>query len=355
MVFDAAGAVGLFILQSKDQRILALDGLRGIAALSVVLQHFATQAPWHERTFIWSGMVGVQLFFVLSGFLMGRIYSTAPLSRSAVADFWVRRAARVLPLFLICVTIGYAYLWLTGHNMPFYGLQWQGWWMHYVFWDGQSVFWTIPREVQFYLIFPLIWWLCQRLGNAANFLLLGAIAVLQTDGIMYPVFMQAAPLFIAGVIAGRMNLEADKSYDVPFVALLVLFVLSWPGLIDVTGLPKSLYGNISQGTLYLIYLPALVLVSTASPLAQRMLGRGVLKRYGDMSYSVYLLHLPIFSALMLWTPLPHLPRAVFFGLMLGLVTLVSHYSFRYLETPLRRWITSLPDRPKRALALPAAA
>ncbi|MFD2053035.1 acyltransferase family protein [Mesorhizobium calcicola] len=328
-------------MQNNNERIFALDGLRGIAALSVLLQHFATDAPWHPLTFAWCGIIGVELFFVLSGFLMGRKYSTAPISGSAVIDFWVKRAARVLPLFFICVTAAYAWLLLTGRRLPFYGLQWDGWWLHYVFWAGQSVFWTIPREIQFYLVFPLIWWICQRLGNGANFLLLAAVAILQGAAISTPVLMQAAPLFLAGVVAGRVNLEPDKSYDVPFVALLILYVLSWPGMIDVLGLPKSLFGS----TLYLVYLPSLVLVSTASPVAQRLLGRGVLRWHGDMSYSVYLLHLPIYFALKMWTPISLLPRPLWFGLTLIAVTIVSYYSFRYVETPLRRRISRLAPKP----------
>ncbi|WP_280952847.1 acyltransferase family protein [Mesorhizobium sophorae] len=148
-------------------------------------------------------------------------------------------------------------------------------------------------------------------------------------------------MFLAGVVAGRIELEPDKSYNVPFVALLVLYVLSWPGMIDVLELPRSLFG----GTLYLVYLPSLVLVSTASPLAQRLLGRGVLKWYGDISYSLYLLHLPIHVAIKMWTPISLLPKPIWFGLTLIVVTIASYCSFRYVETPLRRRISRLAPKP----------
>ncbi|WP_167392377.1 acyltransferase family protein [Mesorhizobium sophorae] len=192
---------------NNNARIFALDGLRGIAALSVFLQHFATDTPWHPLTFAWCGLIGVELFFVLSGFLMGRKYSTAPISGSAVIDFWVKRAARVLPLFLICVTAAYAWLLLTGRGQPFYGLKWDGWWHHYAFWAGQSVFWTIPREIQFYLVFPLIWWICQRLGNAANFLLLAAAAILQGAAIGTPFSCRPPLCFSPASSPGVSNLS----------------------------------------------------------------------------------------------------------------------------------------------------
>ncbi|MFD1986515.1 acyltransferase family protein [Mesorhizobium newzealandense] len=342
-------------MQNNNERIFALDGLRGIAALSVFVQHFAADAPWHPHTFAWAGLVGVQLFFVLSGFLMGRNYSTAPISGAAVLDFWVKRVARVVPLFYICITAAYAWLWLTGQIRPFYAVEWKMWWQHYLFWNGQSVFWTIPPEMQFYLVFPLIWLLCQRLGTAANFLLILAVAICQMAAIGTPLFMAYASLFVAGVVAGRITLAPEKSYDVPFVVLIVFYVISWPGMIDVLGLPKSLYSGLSQGPLYLIYLPALVLVATASPLAWRLLGRGVLRRYGDMSYSVYLLHGPIYFGLKMWTPIALLPAAIWFLLTLAVVTVVSHYSFRYVETPLRRRISRLaPKPPANAPLQPAA-
>lgn len=333
---------------STVQRLTSLDGLRGVAALSVLLQHFATETPWHPLTFAWGGIVGVQLFFVLSGFLMGRNYSTAPISREAAFDFWVKRVARVVPLFYICVTAAYAWFWITGQNVPFYGVKWPMLWQHYTFWDGQSVFWTIPREMQFYLIFPLIWLLYARLGNAANLLLIAAVAIFQTGNLgSVPALLGHLSFFLGGVVAGRIAIEPDRSYDAPFIGLLIMYVVSWPGMIDVLGLPKSLYGNISSGTLYLIYLPALVLAATASPLARRALGGGVLKRYGDMSYSLYLLHLPIYLGLRMWTPISHLPKPLWFAVNLAIVTLISYLSFRFVETPLRRWVTTFTPMRKR--------
>src|SRR5690606_29008835 len=91
----------------------ALHGLRGIAAMIVVLQHFATDAKWHAKLFHNSGAIGVALFFVLSGFLMGRLYAPSACTIPAVLTFWRRRVARVMPLYLVCVFAAYAFFYIT--------------------------------------------------------------------------------------------------------------------------------------------------------------------------------------------------------------------------------------------------
>src|SRR5579863_7722584 len=99
-----AGAAG-----AKRSRLPELDGIRGMAIIIVLLNH-AFSVPerhiaWLERTFA-MGWSGVDLFFVLSGFLIGGILIDAKGSPNYFKTFYARRAFRILPLY---------YAWIGGY------------------------------------------------------------------------------------------------------------------------------------------------------------------------------------------------------------------------------------------------
>src|SRR5579863_2380246 len=88
-------------VQRKTSRISELDGLRGMAILLVVLYHYlswthGTRMPWLKGIFA-IGWSGVDLFFVLSGFLIGGILLDARESPNYFKTFYARRALRILP------------------------------------------------------------------------------------------------------------------------------------------------------------------------------------------------------------------------------------------------------------------
>jgi peptidoglycan/LPS O-acetylase OafA/YrhL len=156
-----------------------LDGIRGLAILLVLVYHFtlgmagdgvagrllfkATSAGW----------CGVDLFFVLSGFLITGILCDAKGSPHRFRNFYVRRALRIFPLYygvligvfaalpLITTTIGgfdgvenaWAWLWLYGTNIH---VAWRGKWF------PLSHFWSLAVEEHFYLFWPAVVFLCDR-------------------------------------------------------------------------------------------------------------------------------------------------------------------------------------------------
>ena len=156
---------------------LALDGLRGVAILAVFLFHFgggshkATSLPirvW--LTIVHGGWMGVDLFFVLSGFLItGILYDTAH-TENRIRNFYARRTLRIFPLFY---GVLFGFLLLT----PVLHLHWQRGHALYFFYlynmvplldpglnsPGQAMvpnhLWSLAVEEQFYLLWPFVVWL----------------------------------------------------------------------------------------------------------------------------------------------------------------------------------------------------
>ncbi len=142
-------------------RIRALDGLRALAVLAVVLEHFG---PVHLAELVHPGRLGVRLFFVLSGFLITGILLEARAAGGPAATgsilraFFVRRALRLLPLFYVVLAISCVFspsvregwLWHATYQTNHYIAILGGW---------PTAFahaWSLAVEEQFYLVWPWI-------------------------------------------------------------------------------------------------------------------------------------------------------------------------------------------------------
>src|SRR5271156_520252 len=161
------------------RRIPQLDGLRGLAILLVMIWHFiATPNATHQTLFAravtdvfrltWSG---VDLFFVLSGFLIGGILIDAKDARNYFRTFYMRRVFRILPIYFLLVLL-YLLVWTAatgpraslvetlGRPMPWflYFTFTQNFWLAHHSWDlvYLAATWSLAVEEQFYLILPAI-------------------------------------------------------------------------------------------------------------------------------------------------------------------------------------------------------
>lgn len=168
-------------MTQSPRRLPQLDGIRGLAILLVLIWHFVvlpTASGPHEsvlaRVVLHAGLLtwsGVDLFFVLSGFLIGGILIDARESSNYFRTFYVRRAFRILPIYLLLV-VAYLLVWsvAAGHRgilgetlgipMPWY-LYFtftQNFWLAYHTWHSPylGASWSLAVEEQFYLLLPLI-------------------------------------------------------------------------------------------------------------------------------------------------------------------------------------------------------
>jgi peptidoglycan/LPS O-acetylase OafA/YrhL len=166
-------------LAGADARAIpTLDGMRGIAVLLVLMFHFAWTFPGDDpskaesfvdhvavqlHAFMWSGWTGVDLFFVLSGYLITRglvMDSKKPLGARMKA-FWMRRVLRIFPLYYAVLVVG------TIVTLAF-GAQWIPGLPYWVYMQNYSLafdhevmrwtahFWSLAIEEQFYFVWPLV-------------------------------------------------------------------------------------------------------------------------------------------------------------------------------------------------------
>lgn len=122
----------------------ALDGLRGLAALMVVIEHSKIDG------FQGIGRVGVFLFFVLSSFLLTRQFIIQPsrlIDRSQLSKYFIRRILRIVPLYYTYILI---LTFFRRYDISFTV-------EHMLFYRGDGIFWAIPQEVLFYFFIPLIY------------------------------------------------------------------------------------------------------------------------------------------------------------------------------------------------------
>ncbi|WP_246708825.1 acyltransferase family protein [Bradyrhizobium sp. DASA03005] len=152
------------------EKIRELDGLRAIAALLVIAWHYIGAADG-PNFWLWNvlyiGHFGVDLFFVLSGFLITTILLENRDAPSFFSSFYGRRAFRIWPIYYLMVAICF-FGWLSGTNPVLFNGDVPGWtylfgiqnfWMAKlqttgVYWLGGT--WSLAIEEQFYLVFPLV-------------------------------------------------------------------------------------------------------------------------------------------------------------------------------------------------------
>jgi peptidoglycan/LPS O-acetylase OafA/YrhL len=157
----------------------ALDGLRGMAVLTVFLSHTSGAGqqvtPW--TNFHGTGHLGVYLFFVLSGFLLGYSLLHRPIH---LGRFYMRRFFRIAPLYYAVVTAVFWVQQATRHKdrtSLFISDKWRGYWAHILFYKGDSVFWSVAAEFEFYFVLPLLVLFLNKRGNRAAWILAaGAVA-----------------------------------------------------------------------------------------------------------------------------------------------------------------------------------
>lgn len=290
----------------KEPRIVELDGLRGTAALIVVVSHYLGESP-HGIRALALGWLGVHVFFVLSGFLIGSIILDQHERPDFLKNFYLRRAARIVPIYVLVCAATLAAIALTqGHawtDHPFGAGVYALFGSNVVMsiWGGGGAWllptWTLAVEEQFYLLLPAVIMLTPKRRLMP---VLGALWV-------------AATLFRASAAPGN-SLAAlsllPARMDLLLAGVLMALVKRRfdlePHLIPLRAAPLAamiLLMGVALGPplLFVIAGPTLASVGIACFLLAIMLGAPEGKRYrspvlryfGRISYALYLVHQPI--------------------------------------------------------------
>ena len=315
-------------VELQKGRIAALDGLRGIAILLVCFHHYTQQIPLQGPVdngfyaIVNSTWVGVDLFFVLSGFLITGILCDARGSQYFFRVFWLRRCLRIFPpyylllaiLFLILPLLGPppalrvaaepAWFWLYGANLL---TAWHGW-------PDRPVahLWSLAIEEQFYLVWPFLIYLLsrQRLLYVLPIIITG-VSVLRywqlSHGVgafeIYTLTWNRLDTLALGawlaVIAREPRLWARLRRHEGSLALflaLTLFFFGW----SARGLEYPHWSTLGHTLNYLAIAGlSMILVSRAAAKSgsgsflDRQLSRPGLVKLGAYSYGMYLFHLPV--------------------------------------------------------------
>ena len=346
-----------------------LDGLRGVAVVLVML--------YHARVGLSGGYVGVDVFLVLSGFLVTSLLMTEhDAGGVSLLGFWSRRVRRLLPVSALVVTTsalaGVLLLEpqrlsrLAGDvfgvatfsaNVRFLGT-------HGDYLGGLSLpspllhFWSLALEEQFYLFWPmlmvvLLWF--ARGASKPERVLIAVSALLAT------VSLAASIVFTSTYSAFSYYLLPTRAWELLAGSLLAL---CWPsfaklplamamfGVTSIAGNARSILGVLGLVALVLssvvfdsatvfpgwtAILPVLgtlaVLVAGAASVSGAILSFRALRWLGVRSYGAYLWHWPIlvFGGALGWTDSPWARLAA-----VGLSVAVADASFRFLEAPVRR-------------------
>jgi peptidoglycan/LPS O-acetylase OafA/YrhL len=332
-----------------------INGLRAWAIVPVVFYHFAV--PGFS-----GGFVGVDIFFVISGFLMTGIIVTAlekPGAGFSVLDFYLSRARRIVPaLAVMCAVLlvlgwfclaGPDYRMLATHAITALGFFSNiKFWREAGYFDGASHeklllhTWSLSVEWQFYLILPLVLLAVWKLragrtplkvviiaGLLLSLLLCVFLSPIKPTAAFYLLPTRAWELLAGGLVflfARPLPAPLARAMEgVGFVLIIVAVALfdtasNWPGWRAAVPVLGS------------------VLVLTAARQGSGWTGTRAAQWLGDCSYSLYLWHWPLVVALV-YTQRVSDPLAIAAGMILTL--LIGRVSYRWVEIPARNRLTRL--------------
>ncbi|MCM3021121.1 acetyltransferase [Priestia megaterium] len=355
--------------EKKNRYIYSLDGLRAFAVMSVIAYHLG---------FGWAsgGFLGVDVFFVLSGYLITSILLVQswenPLKN--LKHFWISRTRRLFPAVYVMVVLTAA--WVILFNRPllttlrgdalssiFYMSNWWFIFHKVSYFDSFGSpsplknLWSLAIEEQFYIVWPLVLLLglkfIKKRGILSLFILAGvmASAILMSflyepggdpSRIYYGTDTRLFALLIGCLLAFAWPMYRLSSKNLPAVGKQVLNAVSMVSffvfILCVWSVDEYTHASfLYQGGMLLICLNAAVLVATISH-PSSFLGKALsfkpLRWLGTRSYGIYLWHYPV---IVLTTPVSEIGRPVYWHafLQVGLTFIIAELSYRYIEVPIR--------------------
>jgi len=327
-------------------RIKQLDGVRAVAIALVVLEH-GLNLPM--------GWAGVDLFFVLSGFLITRILRRTKEEPYYWTRFYIKRATRILPPMMLALLL----------SAIFYRPNLGAWWIAYLLFGSNisrvfhseisgrwDVFWSLAVEEHFYLIWPiairylrrrslLILLICVVLAEPVirgfatphvSFLAIYFLTPFRLDGL-------AAGAFLALALESERDAARIRSLSVPLLcastALLVLCTFYVPGF---NRRANSLaFNSVGYSFVALISVSAIAFVLLRpNSLATRLLSLKPVVFIGVISYGIYLFHHVILD-LVASVSLPKAMFALQVSAAFAITLFFCWLSFRWFESPVIAW------------------
>jgi peptidoglycan/LPS O-acetylase OafA/YrhL len=354
------------------QKIPQLDAVRGLAALIVVMHNINLKypLPFAPRLFN-DGWMGVDLFFVLSGFLITGILLDTKESEAYFKDFYARRCLRIWPLYYSLLIFMFI---LVPHFRPsdahiVFEQKSSPWWAYPIFLQNflvpiptmavgaLAVTWSLAIEEQFYLVWPLIVRFCN--DRQLRFITIAAICLSPAlryclsahHVIIYSNVFCRLDGLMAGALLSLMIRDAEF-IPVSFVRRAwILFAVATPLALISQELNAAwiVFSFTALASVAFVYLA----MFSSQPWLQTMLNGRLLIYIGTISYGLYLLHkIPMDMAQSF-----HLDRypGLAFPAIFAAAFVLAFLSWKFLEKPflgLKRFFRSAPSPLATSASLP---
>lgn len=334
-----------------------IDGLRALAVIPVVLYH-ADITSFKGIPFATGGFVGVDIFFVISGYLISRIlYADISSNTYSVMDFYARRARRIFPalfaIYFACLTI------VTINGVFNDTQQIRDTVLYSIFFASNIYFannsgyfetdtqnnpllhtWSLSIEEQFYILLPAIFLCLRRISKQWHFPVLatGTLASLAAsffitksspDAAYYNLSTRAWELGIGSLLGiFHRPIQSSKTNNMLGLAGIACIIFSTSQYSKYTEFPGIAALVPTLGAAALIASGS---SSSSNTITARLLGTMPFRWIGKISYSMYLWHWPIlvFARTNGFTEKKHALIAI------GICTLISYLSWRHIEQPFR--------------------
>jgi peptidoglycan/LPS O-acetylase OafA/YrhL len=327
-----------------------IDGLRAIAIVPVVLFHSGVKG-------LQGGYLGVDIFFVISGYLITSIiYNDLLMQKFSIATFYERRIRRIIPAYVVMIVTCtlFAWLWMMPDQLRNFGQSVFAsaiFASNILFWTEAGYFvagsaekpllhtWSLSVEEQFYIVFPLLLMIVAKIRPAFTLpviVLLSIVSISLSEygwrnipsANFYMLPFRAWELGVGAMVALIM-IHHQPSANVFLSAFGLVLVSTSIMLFDESTPMPSVYGLIPViGT-------ALIIMFTSSEnLVGKILSRRAIVLIGLISYSTYLWHQPLLA----FARIRSIPSSSD-GLLLSLGALsfvLGYLSWRYVERPFRK-------------------
>lgn len=331
-----------------------IDGLRALAVIPVILYHAGFLA-------FSGGFIGVDIFFVISGYLISTIIiSEIESGAFSIVEFYEKRARRILPalFFVIICCLPFAWLWLLPEDMKSFSqslLAVPTFVSNILFWKTSGYFdviaelkpllhtWSLAVEEQYYLLFPLLLKAVWRYGKAAT---LGLLILLflsslglahwasaaKPDAAYYLLLTRGWELLLGTFVSCYCSWAVQKKPSI--------LISQSAGILGIAAIVYSIFQFNSQTPFPSFYtlLPTLgagliIIYGRQVTLAGTILSNKIIVRTGLLSYSAYLWHQPLlafarhrsFEGITFETTL----------LVLVLTGVLAYLTWKYVESPFR--------------------
>ena len=352
--------------------IHALTGVRGIASFWVLLHHTPNLYPLGEvhlpylSNLFEKGWLGVDLFFVLSGFVISYVYAAKmqTFSWPSAVRFWKLRIARVYPAHVVA-TLAFAPVYLTAHfafgyvsphdafsvSKLIHALTLTNGWgiPNATGWNMPS--WSVSSEWAAYLAFPLMVPFTGRSRSiAANLLAITAIlggmvglALWLNNGESYTLdweftLLRIASEFLIGALLFDLfrKLEPAGGFD----------VLAGVSLVGILGLSAAGIPPFYDFVLIVLFATLVLSLALSTGAVARALASRPLVYLGEISYSIYLIHTVILLVMgqllqRIWPDAADVGAIGFIAVYLAFIAVslvAGHILFRFVEEPCRTWL-----------------